>query len=227
MTAPRRWRTMLLGWLLAAGALTGGCHAPLLLPLAFLEKMFPKDRVPPKFKLPAGKKVLVFPDDMLRPMSYPPAKRTLARKANALLVEKKLVAGTVPYDRLIDLQHDDVNFNRRSVATVGRKLGADLVIYISIDEFALKDSPVGTLWHGRFAGKVRVVDVVKGRLWPDESAGFPVRVEEPITENASETYGTQLAQKLAERLAEEVVGLFHSHYVDRHRPRQSEPRGLQ
>ena len=62
MTAPRRWRTMLLGWLLVAGALTGGCHAPLLLPLALLEKMFPKDRVPPKFKLPAGKKVLVFPE---------------------------------------------------------------------------------------------------------------------------------------------------------------------
>jgi len=224
MTPSRLCRAALLGWMLVAGALLCGCHGPLLVPLAFLEKLFPKDRVPPKFKLPADKKVLVFPDDLLRPVSYPPVKRALAEKANALLVEKKLVAGIVPYDKLIDLQHDDVNFNRLSVATVGRRLGAELVIYINLDEFSLKDSPVGTLWRGRFAGKVRVVDVTKGRLWPDESAGHPVRVEEPVTENTSETYGTQLARKLAERLAGEVVGLFHSHYVDRHRPKETEPR---
>jgi hypothetical protein len=67
-----------------------------------------------------------------------------------------------------------------------------------------------------------VVDVNEGRLWPDASAGHPVRVVEPLTENTSETYGAELSRKLAARLAEDICGLFTSHKVDRHQPPQTE-----
>ncbi|KKL77934.1 hypothetical protein LCGC14_2029910 [marine sediment metagenome] len=209
---------------LAAGVLGSGCQALLLGPVAMIELLFPKSREPAEFKLPAGKTVLVFPDDMLRPVSYPPVKRALAERICKTLKDKKLVANAVPYDSLIDLQHNEANFNRMAVASVGRRLGADLVIYINIGEFSLKDSPVGTLWSGRFAAKVRVVDVRKGRIWPDESAGYPVRIVEPMTDNSSESFGALLSLKLAGRLADEVSGLFHTRYVDRHRPKDTEPR---
>lgn len=199
---------------LAAAALLGGC----IIPITITEMMFPKSKVKAKFELPKKKTILVFPDDMGRRLNYPPVKRALAQKLNELILEKKLAAATVDHSQLMDLRNAEPGFNRLSVATVGRRLGADLVIYVDIDEFSLKETPMGTLWRGRFGGKVRVVDVQKGRLWPNESAGYPVRVAEPTTENTSETYGVELARTLARELAEEISGLFTSHYVDRHRP---------
>ena len=208
---------------ISAAALTacvavGGCQ--IFLPvIALVEMVFPKDKVPAQFKLPKGKRVLVFPDDMHRPVAYPPVKRALAEKVGKVLLEKKAVAAVVPYDDLVDLQHAELSFNRLAVSTVGKRLGADLVILVSIDEFRLKDSPVGTLWRGRFVGKVRVVDVKEGRLWPDESAGRPVAASEPVSDNSSEIYGTVLSKQLAEKLGSEVAGLFHDRMVSRHRPK--------
>ena len=198
--------------------LPAGCQ----LPIAILAKLFPKEPVPPRFVLPADKTILVFPDDIKRPLVYPPVKRTLAEKADKLLIEHSLAAETIPYDKLIDLRNAEPEFNLMSIPKIGRRLGADLVIYVSIEEFSLKDNPIDTLWRGRLAGKVKVVDVLKGRIWPDESAGFPIRIVEPITDNSSRDYGSQLARKLAERMAEEVCGLFHKHYIDRARPKEKE-----
>ena len=82
-------KTFLLIGAASAMWLLSGC----VLPFAILEKFFPKEKVPARFTLPAGKKVLVFPDDILHPVSYPPVKRVLARRANELLAEHKLAAG--------------------------------------------------------------------------------------------------------------------------------------
>ena len=209
-----------LRWLPAAGLLAlTGCQ----LPLAMMEKMFPKDRVPPRFKLPGRKTVLVFPDDVRRPLSYPPVKRRLAEKVNELLIEKRLAARTVPYDRLVDLRGEEPNFDRMHVPTVGRRCGAELVVHIAIDRLTLKETPIEALWRGRFEVRVKVVDVKKGRIWPEELAGFPISVQEPTTENASETYGAELSKKLADKLAVEVAGLFHARLVDRHKPKDTKP----
>lgn len=196
-----------------------GCQ----LPIAILAKLFPKEKVHPRFTLPSGKTILVFPDDMDYPLLYPTVKRALAEKADNLLIKYSLASKTIPYDKLIDLRNAEPKFNQMSIPKIGRRLGADLVIYISIEEFSLKDNPVNTLWRGRFVAKVKVVDVLKGRIWPDESAGFSISINEPITENPSEAFGAELARKLAERMAEEVCGLFRNRYVDRARPKEKEP----
>ena len=202
---------------LAAAALCGmltlgGCSR-IIFP--FLAQLFPKKKVAAQFTLPKKKRILVFPDDLKQPVSYPPIKRALVEKLNALLLEKKLAAEVIDYGKLDDLRGSDPDFNLRHVPTIGKRLGADLVIYANIQEFRLKDTPVDTLWRGRFAVRVKVVDSQTGRIWPDESAGHPVAVSEPDTVNASESYGIQLSKALAERLAVEIAGLFHTRWVDR------------
>ncbi len=207
-----RRRAILVVTALAAVAVGGaGCQVGWVL----LERMFPKRRVPAEFKLPKKATVLVFPDDVENPLSYPPVKRILAQRVAQGLLEKKLVAAVVPHDRLTALRAAEPDFNRLAVATVGRKLGADVVVYLAVDAFSLKDNPVNTLWRGKFAVRVRVVDVQKGRLWPDQTAGHRVAVSLPLAESTSETFGAELARMLAERLGEKVVGLFHEHYVER------------
>ncbi len=210
---------LLLGVALASAACCGGCQVF----AAATAMMFPEERMPAEYKLPNRKtsKVLVFADDMFNPLSYPPAKGALTEKVNQMILEKKLAAEVVPYDRLRDLQAAEPDFNRLSVSTVGRKLGADLVIYVLLNPLSLRDSPADTLWRGRFSGRVRVVDVHRGRrIWPEQSAGREVRVVEPQTENPSPTYSRQLALKLGDHLGKEIAQLFHVHYVDRARPPQ-------
>ncbi|MCD4699273.1 MAG: hypothetical protein K8R91_01705 [Phycisphaerae bacterium] len=195
-----------------------GCQ----LPVTILSKLFPKEKVPPIFTLPAKKTILVFPDDIKCPLLYPTIKRALAEKADKLLIEHSLASEITPYDKLIDLRNVEPKFNEMSIPKIGRCLGADLVIYVSIEDFSLKDNSVNTLWRGRFSARVKVVDVLKGRIWPDESAGFSISINEPITENPSEAFGAELARKLAERMAEEVCGLFRERHLDRARPKEKE-----
>jgi hypothetical protein len=216
MTANRQTRWLLASVMLAAPMLSG-CQAVWVV----LEKMFPKEKVSAKFRLPANKTVLVFPDDLENPVSYPQVKHVLARRLSAILAEKKLAGETVPYERLLELQAAEPDFNLMSIPKIGRRLGADLVVYVNIEQFALKDNPVDTLWRGRFAGRVKVVDVLKGRIWPDESAGCRVKVNAPIADSTSEAFGGEVARVLAESLAVEVAWLFHDHYVERNRPKDT------
>jgi hypothetical protein len=209
---------LLLAALLAGMAGLCGCAGM----FALGEKLWPKDRVPPKFTLPAQRKILVLPDDVDRPVGYPPVKAALANRCNKLLMEQKLAAQVIDYSQVQNLAASRKDFNQLAISSIAEKLGADLVIYVNIEQFALKDDPMETIWHGRMSVKVRVVDVLaksteSATIWPEEHAGYPLGVSEPAADNSSETFGQQLANTLANRLGEQVVGLFYEHWVERNR----------
>jgi hypothetical protein len=206
----RRMNAMLLAAGLAALTACGGCQI-----LGALYHVFvPKAQVGPELALPPEKKVLVFPDDVFHRVRYSTAKRALADKVGDMLAEKRVAADVVPYDELKDLEESEPNFHLLEVATVGRKLGADLVIYIILDPLRLKDSDADTLYHGRFGGRVRVVDVRKGKIWPDDSAGKVVRIVEQPSDNPSSTYAEQLVIRLGQDLGEKIGNLFAKHYEE-------------
>ncbi len=206
----RRMNAMLLAAGLAALPACGGCQ----LFGALYHVFVPEVQVDPEFALPPKKKVLVFPDDVFHGVSYTSAKRALADKVGDMLAEKRVAADVVPYDELKDLEEAEPNFHLLEVATVGRKLGADLVVYIVLDPLSLKDTPADTMYHGRFGGRVRVVDVRKGKIWPEDSAGKVVRIVEQPSDNPSTTYAEQLVVRLGENLGEKIGNLFVKHYEE-------------
>jgi hypothetical protein len=110
-----------------------------------------------------------------------------------------------------------------SIATVGRKLGADYVMYINIEQFTLKESAGDTIWHANLEGRLRVVDVQTGkRVWPEESAGHPFKTGMPTMENASPTFAGELTKALCAKTATEICYLFHPHEERRSRPPEKE-----
>jgi hypothetical protein len=173
------------------------------------------ETVKPVYKLPAGKKVLVFTDDVLNPVAYQPIKAELAQGVNERLTQKKLAASVVPYDAFLTWASKTENLERLSVAEVGRALGADLVLYVHVDRLQLKEDERSTLWRGELATTVRVVDVREGRLWPqDRPEGYPVpQVETPTVDDPSPQYGEEVARRLADEMSEAVVNLFCEHTV--------------
>ena len=199
-------------WMVLAGAAAaglGGCAAFSW----FVAQFAPPQEVKAEFKLPKDKKVLVFVDDMLHEVNYAPIKGDLTEKLNSQLAEHKIAANTIPYEQVQDLAARG-DFNRLAVKEVGEKLGADVVIYVDIERFSLKENEASPLWRGELAGSVRVVDVKVGRLWPTDREKYPVpAVETPPTENASKTYGAELSRLLAEKLADRIAKLFYDHKV--------------
>jgi hypothetical protein len=188
----------------------GGCAA-----VAWTAAQFAQPKqVDALYKIPQGKKILVFADDIMAEVSYQPVKAMLAEETSFQLVAHKLAAETVPYERLIALTREK-GFDKLSVGEVGAKLGADVVLYVHIDKFSLKDTPDTPLWRGQLHATIRVVDVKAGRLWPqDKPEGFPVPpVDLPTVEDSSQVYATQLAKELATKMADRIAKCFYDHKV--------------
>ncbi len=192
-----------------------GCGAP----IAWLVAQFaPPQKIEPVYEFPKNKKVLVFVDDLLNPVSYIAVKNDLTKKLNRQLTEHGIVKDVISYDRLMDLKGAMPKFNQLAISEVGNKLGADVVLYVQIDKFSLKDDEESPLWHGNFEATIRMVDVDKGRLWPkDRPSGYPVEpVKTPTQDNLSTTYGSELASQLATMMADKIAKLFYEHEVTVH-----------
>jgi hypothetical protein len=175
----------------------------------------PPQKVPALYRPPPGKKFLVFVDDILNPVGYEPIKAELTQHLNRQLEEKNVAADIVAYEDMLTLKAAIPEFNRLSVSEVGGKLGADIVLYVKVDRFSLKDNEATPLWQGRLHTTVRLVGVEVGRLWPeDRPEGYPVEPLEPPAEtHPSPNHGEVLSKALAETMAGRIAKLFYDHEI--------------
>lgn len=189
----------------------GGCAA-----IGWAVNAFaPPKKVKPVYEPPKTQTALVFVDDLCNPVSYEPVKAELAQQLTRQLRDHHIAAKVIPSEKVMDLAAGTPNFNALSIPDVGKKLGADWVLYVQIDRFSLRDSEESHLWHGVLQTTIKVVDVKTGPIWPkDRPAGMPVKpVIEPLAENSSPTYGLELSRRLAERTADRIAKLFYEHEV--------------
>jgi hypothetical protein len=202
---------MLIATLLAVMAMSvPGCA-----PSAWFAAQFgPEKKVPAEYEPPPGKTILVLVDDMLNPVDYEPVKIQLTEMLNKQLVDNKVASKTVPYARLGEFVAATPGYNSLAVSEVGQKLGADMVLYVQIDDFGLRDAAAASeLWKGRLATTVRLVDVVKGRLWPTDSPTGRVipRAETKTVADSSQARGEQISKELAAEIADKIARLFYTY----------------
>jgi len=197
-----------LAGVLAAQA--GGCAG-----VAWIAaQLAPPRKVHAQFRPPAQKRCLVLVDDVLSGQgAYETVKDMLTERLNQELAEHKIAASTIPYGQVAHLAAITPRYNDLSIPQIGRKLDADLVLYVQIDRFELRDSPVETLWHGCFVASVKMVDAQQGRLWPmDRPDGHQVGpVEIPIHDSSQPAHDVALTQELVDRMADRVAKLFYDH----------------
>ena len=197
----------------ALGALAA-CGASCAIPAWLAAQFAPPKKVDAEYKPPEDKTILVFVDDLLNPVSSDQIKIELTNKLNELLAANKVAGQTIPYSRLADLVSASPKFNELAVSQVGQKLQADMVLYVRIDDFALKDPSAPMLWKGRLGVTVRMVDSQKGRLWPtDRPDGYTVpNFETPVTPaESADDQADELIKTLAANVADRVAKLFYDH----------------
>jgi hypothetical protein len=186
-----------------------GCAA-----VGWLAAQTPPDDIEAKFEMPAEKVILVLVDDPAHLVDYAPIKYDLTKRVNERLEELDLAKQTVSYSRLMRLVASTNDFNNMSIAEIGKKLSADLVLYVQIEEFQLKNETTSTIWQGKLGTAVRVVSVKEGRLWPkDLIGGYPVKgVETPAQESGPfSQFGQKLSRQMADEMADNIVKLFYKH----------------
>jgi len=185
-----------------------------------VEAFAPPRKVAAKFKLPPGKKVLVFVDDVLQPVGYEPIKSDLTARLNDELLKNHVAGATIPYRLLSDMITARRDFNTLSIGEVGRELGADIVLHVRIDRFTLRDEAAAAVWHGQLQVSVRLVDVENGwadhslaRMWPKDSlAGHLMSaIDTPASVETSPTHGEELSRTLAASAADQIAKLFYDH----------------
>lgn len=180
------------------------------------------EKIKAVYEPPKDKKILVFVDDLANPLSYEPIKRALSEKLSKLLVENKVAAEVVDYEQLLNLSMADEKFNQLGAWNIGRKLGADIVVFIEVKSFHLREKEYEDteLWQGSFGTEVRVIDCNAPkdnvRLWPtDREKGFPVGpLETEPQDDSSAHRGVSIANELAEKMADKIDKLFHDHEVE-------------
>jgi hypothetical protein len=180
---------------------------------AWLSTLTPPEPVPEKFKLPGKKTLLVLVEDPDGLTSETPLKTDLARKLSNEIEDLALVRKVISQERLIHLMAA-TNFNSLSIGEIGKKLAVDMVLYVRIAEFQVKDDPMMPVWHGKLTVRVKVVDVGEGLLWPkDELEGYePPKVDTgSLTSDGSHQQEQRLIEDMATEMTDNIAKLFYKH----------------
>ena len=176
--------------------------------------LLPPEQIDAKYKLPKHKTVAVLVDDPNHLVNFSPVKFELAKQLNKQLTDNKVTKDVIPPEDIMKLRAVTTDFKKLSNAEIGKKLGADIVINVLIKDFRLKDAEYSQIWHGQLQATVKVVDVKKGRLWPNDSiGGFETKVvETPRMEGTpSPQFEVKMAKAMATDMADVIAKYFYKH----------------
>jgi hypothetical protein len=175
------------------------------------------NKKPAQFTLPEDRKLVVFVDDRENVVSRLQLRAQIADDIGTVLQQQELVREVVSGRELIAYVRRVETASRRvPIDELGKVVGADLVLYVEMDSFALSAdgasaTPVST-------GYLKVIDLrEKRRLFPpdgDDPRGFPVTSE--VKNMDLEMYRTSAARRKAEDLlaktfAQDVARVFFEH----------------
>jgi len=201
---------------LGAGALTGALGACNYAgAAAYLIGGPPK--VSAQFTLPDAP-TAVFIDDRSNHIPQRRLRLALGQEAETLLIEKTRLKQeqVIAFQAALLAASNEQPNELMSIADIGRAVGAETVVYATIDAWTLSRDGVSTS-PGAIM-RVKVFDVASGeRLWPEEPRGFPVTVRlpestEPMPAERAEIFAMHAS--LAYRAGRSLAELFYKHEED-------------
>jgi hypothetical protein len=177
-------------------------------------------KTPAMHSLEAGRPTVIFVDDLASILP----RRTL-RQSVARSIEKELLASGA-LTRVLDSSAVQSAALREQtgepvgVVQLGRSVGAEVVIFVSMDRFGL--TPDGQTFQPYAAARVKVVDVTKDRdqmQWPGEAnpTGYPLTVTMPVRRASPPRSAGEFAKaqdETATAFGREVAKLFYKHLAN-------------
>jgi len=194
---------------LSVGPLAG-CN--IVAPIFYAVHGPPKTK--PLYQLQPRRPTVVFVDDRSNIAPRRVLRSTIARRAEQELLDRGVLVNVIDSRAAFRVASEDSLSNPMPIGAIGEAVGAEVIIYVSLDSFTLSPQDGGS--KPAASASVKVLDVTnKARLWPvGTSRGYPLRVALPVAPN----YGTmnntarlKVQNSLAETLGLGVAQLFYTH----------------
>lgn len=140
--------------------------------------------------------------------------------------EQRVRCQVVPYDEVVRLRSEP-DYHQWSAQRVGRALGADQVLWITVDELRLHAAPGDPVVAPQVQARVRLIGVhapaEHARLWPDGDAERRGRVVSHARQardaDAPDVVDAETA-KLAKETAYLIARFFHKYNLEDTPPRE-------
>lgn len=169
------------------------------------------------FKLDEKRTHVIFVDDLKSRVPKRSLRTEIATSAEQTLLEEKILPQQqlIATGAIMRVAADDAFGTPMSVAQMGERVGADVVIYVSMEEWTLTQDR-GTLTP-KVVALVKIIDVEsKERIWPKIGSGHRLTVEPRDQTNAGEVpkdlaSRTAAEQALAKRCGKALAELFFEH----------------
>ena len=176
---------------------------------------FGPEKVPAMVELERGRKTVVFIDDRYSVAPTRPIRQLIGTTAEQRLVEN---AGLDPAQLVSSITASQVAQQERfgepmSVPEIAEAVGADIVIFVTIDEFSM--SPDGSSFKPEAHMRVSVVDAAADeRLWPDTTSRYRLIASPNVRRlNPPQTIGEarRVERQIATEAGEAIAKLFYAH----------------
>lgn len=173
-------------------------------------------KVEAKFHLTEGP-VLILIDDAAQRVDRPTAARHLFDELAQELLEHRAAKKLVPRGTLEHLRQVMPEFERRGCREIGRRAGADQVLWIEVRDFLAEEQIQDATVAAYFVVTVKVVDAAETkhrarvRLWPISPDGHSITASMAGSEVAMAKTKDAIGKQLAEQLAEKIAKLFYVH----------------
>lgn len=194
--------------IIVAAALVAGCNIVGPLFVAFA----PPPRVPKEYTIDPNRSVVVFVDDRSSRLPRRTLRLTIAEQTQRLLMSEGVSRKVVDARAALAATSGETASSPMDIATIGRAVQADLVVYVSVDEFTLSNDGQSMTPMTQLA--VKVIDAREDRrLWPDERAGRTLVVKPSSTTKTPPRSSAELAkaeESLAQYAGVAVAQLFYS-----------------
>lgn len=176
---------------------------------------------PPKidrvYKLDDELTGVVFVDDRANRLPRRDLRRAIAEAAERELRDRKLLSEVVASREAFAAASRDRYGDPMPISEIGQTVGADVVIYITVDSFVL--TPDGQTLAPTAILRVKVIDArAHARLWPEQRDGHEVTAGMPRqTGSFPRDRGarTELTTQLAEIAGLGVAQVFYTHEAQR------------
>jgi hypothetical protein len=194
--------------------LQSGCN---IAAAAFYVVHGPDQKVEAQYELPPEKSTVIFIDDRNSRLPSRDLREMIADAAGQVLMKDGAVKDLIDPRSALGAASKDRFGEPMTISEIGRSVKADVVIYVTVDSFALSAdgqtiAPASNL-------RVKVIDAVtEKRLWPeDKPEGYSLGIQSPPRQGTLSTSPAEVfkvRQQAAARAGLGIAQLF-SQYIAR------------
>ena len=199
---------------LASIALLAGCN--IVAPIALVFEPPPsKDAAT---DLDSDRMTVIFIDDRASRLPKRSLRGLIGKTAEENLISKKILAAdqVIPAQSAVRIIEFESSESPMSVSDIGRRLGAGVVVYMTIDAWTLTRDGSSIAPSAR--ARMKIIDAVNNeRIFPAQELGYNVIVRMPTRPGAvpgDRSARAALDNELAVELGIELARVFYDHEID-------------